>query len=67
MKAAAIILVIVDHFGYFFMEDDTLVERIRTTCGSAVLLPDGLCANPDRPAPLDRARRRPDFARQLEH
>jgi len=29
MKAAAIILVFVDHFGYFFMEKRPLVERIR--------------------------------------
>ena len=65
LKTAAIIFVSIDHFGYFFVEDDRWWS-LRTSCGSAVLLPDGLRANPDRPAPLDLARRHPDCARQLE-
>ena len=42
------------------------MERFRTLGGSDVLLPYGLRAEPDRPAPLDLARCHPDPARKLE-
>ena len=44
----------------------SLVERLRTPGGAAVLLPPGLRPEPDHPAQLDLARRHPDRARKLE-
>ena len=55
LKASAIILVSVDHFGYFFMEDDLWWSAFGRLAAPNILLPIGLCAGPDHPAPLDLA------------
>ena len=43
-----------------------MVERFRSRGGPYILLPNRLCAGPDRPAPLDLAGCRPYSARKLE-
>ena len=66
LKAAAIILVLIDHFGYFFMEDDLWWSVLGTLCRSNLLLPCWLRKVAEDPAPLDRSWCGPDSARQRE-
>ena len=62
LKASAIILVSVDHFGYFFMEDDLWWSAFGRLAAPIFFFLLGFAQTRADPAPLDLARCRPHSA-----